>query len=213
METPMQILEHAIWYQPDHKKYYLVPTDIDWVSGDTELLNLEGISQQVDLSTLEEYENSAAVLEEFLDIAYKKLLQQSQEAFTQLMLFKQLRGEVIDPTTVASALEKVLPAKEADPSLFTATSNDLLKDFDLNTLQKMLPQLHQLASTIDQSVADKKDEPEVWIEVLNQHLFGDLLVSKKEKRKAALKKSINDSIAEGLRKRGISPSADFPSTK
>ena len=77
----------------------------------------------------------------------------------------------------------------------------------------MVDRLRDIAVQLDKSVLDKGDDPEVWIKVLDEHFFGKSNARKEEKEKERMRTSISQSIAEGLRKQGITPAEDLKAGK
>lgn len=108
---------------------------------------------------------------------------------------------------VQSRLQKISKLKDENlPQSFAG----LFSVSEQNELVgNMMSKLHAIASELDDSVSQQEDNPAFWVEVIHRELFADEIAEKRQKNQKQIRKNVNRSIADGLRKRGIKPSADF----
>lgn len=222
-----------------NKKFYLFPENYTSIPGGDKLtcLGLDSKTIFVNLNMLEEFQITQAAATTYLKKELKENLQRAKQTFQVLQEVSSHKAseEKIERESAESILHKLISTIFAgevpEPSSSNQDAIKAFKDFTKkgsipqniptsleeffpkddqgNMISEVMNRLHEIAGKLDKDMVDKKDNPAAWIEVLYKEIFADEIKRKKEAKTNRIKKTVNDSIAEGLRKRGIKPSKDF----
>jgi hypothetical protein len=77
----------------------------------------------------------------------------------------------------------------------------------------VMARLRDIAGKLDASVLTENDHPAGWVEVLHRELFPEETARAKTRQQRRIRSAVSQSIADGLRQRGLTPSADFTRKK
>ena len=212
------------WFTQDLQRLFLIPTREILLPGLDEIYNLQEKRKLVSLETLSQYSCSQEEAKKHLQNAWKTSLEFTKQAWLNLYTFSQKTGQEINIAELSEQFKQGLQmagsqaqeifetSQSLVESITTAANNqENLSETDQKDLfKRVLSQLPQLLDQLSEADLEAAaQDPDAWADRLYQQVFGELDQKKHKQRNQRLTDEVRESIAEGLRSVGMTPSSDF----
>ncbi|MEM9214093.1 MAG: hypothetical protein AAGD25_07065 [Cyanobacteria bacterium P01_F01_bin.150] len=178
----------------------------------------------VSFEEISSYECSQEEAQAHLQTLWKGSLESTKQAWLNLYTFSQKTGQEINIAELSNHFKEGL--QMAGPqvqeifdmsqafveSITTAVdSQENLSEVDQKDLfKRVFSQLPQLLDQFSEANLEAAaQDPDAWADNLYQRVFGEFDKKKHEQRNQRLADEVRESIAEGLRSVGMTPSSDF----
>ena len=223
--TPMNKgISFHLWLTQDFKQFFLIPNHTILMSGLDPIYDLQENQKLVSLEAISSYECSQEDAQAHLQALWKTSLESTKQAWIDLYTFSQKTGKEINIAELSEQFkqglqisspqtQEIFNTSQALVESITAAANNQenISEAEQKALFKrvfsQLPQLLDQFSKANLEAAAR--DPDVWADNLYQQVFGELDKKKHEQRNQRIADEVRESIAEGLRAVGITPSIDF----
>ncbi len=138
--------------------------------------------------------------------------EEAESAFQRLMETMTGRGEAV-PAELQRAIETLNAAAEGATGMPVQLAELFSGDEQAGMVGTAMSRLRDIAGKLDASVLAKNDNPAAWVEVLYRELFAEEVEQTSNRQERRIRSAVSQSIADGLRQRGVTPSADFKRRK
>ncbi|MCW5599985.1 hypothetical protein [Nitrosomonas sp.] len=198
------------------------------MSGLDPIYDLQETRKLVSLDTIAPYECSQEDAKTHLQNLWETSLESAKQSWLNLYTFSQKTGQEIDIAELRDQFKQGLQMAgpqaqeifEASQSLvesITSAANNpanLSESDQKDLFKRVFSQLPQLLDQFSEANLEAAaQDPDVWADKLYQQVFGELDKKKHAERQQRLSDEIRESIAEGLRSVGMTPSIDWEKDK
>lgn len=214
--------------------FYLVPVEAELKDGPVLLRDIDGAAHSASPDALEPFACSAGVARAYLAREFDAALKRAGNTFRRLKTFDALiagesagsSGEEAEasfhrlmgaltgqatgvPDELLRAIEALNAAGPDGGKVPAELASLFSQDEQAGILGTVMARLRDIAGKLDATVLTENDHPAGWVEVLYRELFADEAAGAKTRQKKRIRSAVSQSIADGLRQRGVTPSADF----
>lgn len=207
-----------LWKSKDFARYFLLPANVKLSLGDFSLIDMDGNEASSDEKDILVFEILEAVAEAHLRTSYRASLDETKKSLLRIQKLAELTGKS-NPKQLAQMLRSAFKELDTDEQVpFTmgkkmvedilesinrkeASPNEQQEDF-----KKIFSRVPELMKYFEGAELEKgMKAPEAWAKTMNEQLFGEQIEPQKRANNNRLRREIQDSIAENMRKAGIEP--------